>query len=184
MMNSLLRIVIVFYITQLTACEQDWYFELESVNSTTTNPQLAELIVDVIRINRGQYAFSGTFVTNIEFNDTTKVDVDMFYSSSGKDEDYSHAPSKAKNMPFSHFMSFYYKEFLMNNLNSCAENAPKFDKFLPPLPKQSIRMDKCLLTTEGFSNIMENGKYKFLVAIHSPSVGLSIELVAYVEQNE
>ncbi|XP_075167021.1 uncharacterized protein LOC142239129 [Haematobia irritans] len=183
-MTVVKKLCIIFCLIAVAYCEQEWTYELERINSSSSNPKIGEAHMEVERISRGKYAFSGEFLTYKEFDDTTFVDLEMFYSSTGQPKDYQRTPFTEKNRPLSYFMNNYYKEFIMDHLNQCSENVPIFEKFEAPMEKLSIKMKKCDLPTDGFPSKMKGGKYKILFVMRNFEVKIETEIIVEIMERE
>jgi len=84
----------------------------------------------------------------------------MFHSVSGRDEDYHETIYKIPKVTLSNFIDNYYEDFLYNMISDCS-NFPRFKgKFVPPLPKKTYILEKCMMNADNFPHILPSGYYK------------------------
>ncbi|XP_013107549.2 uncharacterized protein LOC106087162 [Stomoxys calcitrans] len=165
--------------------EKNWTYELISVESTSSDPNIADIAVSEKRIRRGLYAFSGFLDFKTDLDDTTTLDLRVYRSSTERDEDYQLTPFVIENEILTNFINFHYKAYIMAAIKDCAPTAPQYDgdyEFEPPFAKIRIDVNECGVPTDGFPNLMEYGMYKIEAYLRN-DIEMFLKIIVRLEQN-
>lgn len=116
------------------------------------------------KISRGVYGIEGYFDVKQDIDDTLFFEAELFRSKLyGPLAYYSKLPMKVANTTLSNLMNEYYKQFVMNTLVNCTDQAPYFeDEFVPPITKRLMEFTQCRVSEEELNFQMNNGYYKFV----------------------
>ncbi|XP_073846828.1 uncharacterized protein isoform X2 [Musca autumnalis] len=159
-------LLIIFRILQMSfAGTQTWTYELLNVTLTSSNLDVLDGDLKVIRISRGSFAISGHFDIKQDIDDSSLVEGVILRRTSATDE-YRPFPFDITNQTFSEAMNKYYKPLVMDSVAECTTNAPVFDEFESPLSKRYVKVDKCQLSTDNMPSHMPEGFYKILIKLH------------------
>jgi len=91
-----------------------------------------------------------------------------YRSSSGEESDYKIIPLSIPKQNYVEFMNNNYKDVVIPNLGGCS-NLVKFeDKFKPPWPKNTYKLEKCVADSDGFPDMVPEGYYKVNFTMSNP----------------
>ncbi|XP_075156198.1 uncharacterized protein LOC142229524 [Haematobia irritans] len=154
---------VIFMTTRIVlALGQSWTYEMKSVETKTSNPDLVDFYnVHVVRVNRGIYALAGYIFYNVDVaeGDTNQVEVKAYRSENGIKE-YKKIPFSVPRQHFYAFMNKFYKDAAMETLSKCSDLPVFEDKMTPPMEKKNFTMDNCIFSQEGLPQYLQEGFYK------------------------
>ncbi|XP_016957849.1 uncharacterized protein LOC108029870 [Drosophila biarmipes] len=145
-----------------------WDYNPISIAGVTSNSSLISFDLKIVRISRGEYGISGTVEWNYDTTDETMVEAIVYRSYSGSESDYSLLPFSIPKQTFYGYLNTYYKNVIMKNFGPCI-NVPQFeDKFIPPWPRRTYIIDKCVFSGDGLPEIVLPGFYKIVFKCFGP----------------
>lgn len=160
--------------------QKTWTYEFTDIVFTTTNPDIVEADLEVVRISRGVFGFSGFVNFKEDLEESVIVEAN-FYRDKYCDKQYEIQPYSVSNTTLPKAMENYYKSYLMDSLKDCATDAPIFEDFEPPLSSRCVVLDKCQISTENLPSHMDDGCYLVSVNMYGNAV-LKIDVFAVVER--
>ncbi|XP_013111988.2 uncharacterized protein LOC106090371 [Stomoxys calcitrans] len=158
-----------------------WTFEIQSVETTTSDPNIIDLELAVERVSRGVYAISGAFdlKTDVVEGDNNQVEALVYRSSDGVEE-YKPIPFKMTRQHVYDAFNGYYKDMLMDTLKDCSDLPVFKDKITPPIEKKLYTLTQCQFTRDGFADHVATGFYK-VVLYGTGECDWGITVIAKVE---
>lgn len=89
----------------------------------------------------------------------------MLTSQSGRKDDYNPTPYKIQPITFVEAMNKYYQDLLYSNIANCS-NLPEIKgKFVPPFPQDHYLFNRCVVSANGYPDILPLGYYKLIFNI-------------------
>ncbi|KAM7347459.1 uncharacterized protein ACRADG_007024 [Cochliomyia hominivorax] len=177
----IIQALTVIFLGGPAAAKKSWTYELTSVNTKSSNPDLLDVTLSVERISRGVFALSGEFTLNFDINegDDTEVEVVSFRSTNG-DGEYKSLPLEMSRRHFYDALNSHYKNVVMETFKDCSD-LPYFEDEAPvPLEKKTYVLEKCQFSQDGIPNHLEMGTYKIILMGYG-LVDWEVELIAEVE---
>ncbi|KAH8331516.1 hypothetical protein KR074_004997, partial [Drosophila pseudoananassae] len=158
-----------------------WQARPISITKTTTDPNYMDLNLKVERFGLGEFAFTGTYFTNIDMDDSVTVELRIYSCYSGNEADYKLTPYSIQPQKFIDYLNTFYKDLLMKNLGDCTD-LPKYeDGYVPPWPKDTFNFTRCTISGEGMPEVVPEGFYKALVILSAlPAVELQFTVILKV----
>ncbi|XP_050743280.1 uncharacterized protein LOC108029979 [Drosophila biarmipes] len=137
-----------------------WTYQPLSIETYSTDDNLLKISAKVDRIGRGDYGISAEIEFKYDVDETTMVEAVAYRSSSGEENDYKIIPLSIPKQNYIEFMNSNYKDVVIPNLSGCSNLITFEDKFEPPFPKDTYKLDKCVADSDGFPDIVPEGYYK------------------------
>ncbi|XP_046803206.1 uncharacterized protein LOC111685264 [Lucilia cuprina] len=162
---KVLNFLFILVLVSAVMYKKDWIYELNEVNTKSSNPDLFNVNVIVERVKRGVFAMSGEFYVNIDITEGDGNDVELksFRSANG-DGNYKSIPLEMSRRHFFEALNSHYKNVVMETFKDCSDLPYFEDKFTPPLEKKAYKLDKCIFSQDGLPNHMETGVYKVILS--------------------
>ncbi|XP_005179482.2 uncharacterized protein LOC101895361 [Musca domestica] len=148
------------------AVGKQYELDILEVEWNTTTPDLIDASLKPVQPSRGVYGVSGfiEFKEDIDM-DNTLAQVKVYYSSTGMN--YQLSPFRVPEQTFATGMNTPYKQYLMDGLAECCENAPFADTFVSPLTKRVMTCENCLFPSENFPPTLRLGYYRLTILLYN-----------------
>ncbi|KAH8320670.1 hypothetical protein KR067_006792, partial [Drosophila pandora] len=158
-----------------------WQARPISISKNTTDPNYMDLNLKIERFGLGEFAFTGTYFTTIEMDESVTVELRIYSCYSGNEADYKLTPYSIQPQKFIDYLNTFYRDLLMKNLGDCTD-LPKYkDGYVPPWPKGTFNFTRCQISGEGMPEVVPEGFYKALVIISTlPAVELQFTVILKV----
>ncbi|XP_065368983.1 uncharacterized protein LOC135961412 [Calliphora vicina] len=159
---------------------QRWTFELIELTSGTSDPDIVDLKLEIVRLGRGKYGFSGFMDIKVDLYDDLKIGGSI-ERSKYRNGPYSKFPMGVENEPLASAVNKFYTLILQPEAEKCCENAPIFkSKFVAPLEKRNVTINNCALSTDNLPNVIMEGYYRLRLTSSGP-VDVFVEALSLVE---
>ncbi|XP_017867666.1 PREDICTED: uncharacterized protein LOC108616756 [Drosophila arizonae] len=159
-------IFVILWLSTSCSGKRNWDAETLFVNSSTSDESLLEYTTEIVRQGREKPTFSAVLDFHYQLDDTTTVEVLIYHSQTGGEDDYKLMPWNVPQKPFSEFIGEYYKDLLYANLGSCSNLAEPGKEI--PWPKITYKFEKCQITGDGMPEIAPEGYYKIFFTATGP----------------
>ncbi|KAH8381886.1 hypothetical protein KR009_000763, partial [Drosophila setifemur] len=158
-----------------------WDVTLLSIKCESTNPSAMNTSLRIERLGRGEFAISGTFFNNIELDKDVIVELRIYRSHSGNEEDYKLTPYSIAPQPFDVYLNTMYRSVLMKTIGDC-HDMPKYENgYDYPFPKGTFNITRCQLTGGGLPEILTPGFYRGEAIIDAhPTVVQTLTLIVRI----
>ncbi|XP_017867667.1 PREDICTED: uncharacterized protein LOC108616757 [Drosophila arizonae] len=151
---------VVICLCHSCAGKRNWDYEPISVHFVTSDASKINVISEVVRVSRYEYAISGNLTVTEDLDETTMIEAICYRSKSGAEDDYSILPFSIPNQPLEDFTKSYYKDILYKSLKHCSNVPPPEEAY--PWPKGVVTFDMCSATGEGLPEYLPEGYYKII----------------------
>ncbi|XP_030246918.1 uncharacterized protein LOC108652710 [Drosophila navojoa] len=142
---------------------RNWDYEPLSVHFVTSDASKINVVSEVVRVGRYDYAISANLTNTEDVDETTMIEALCYRSKSGAEDDYTILPFSIPNQPFKDFAKTYYKDIAYQSLKHCS-NAPTPEEAYP-WPKGVVTFNMCSATGEGLPEYLPEGYYKIIFKI-------------------
>ncbi|XP_075166952.1 uncharacterized protein LOC142239073 [Haematobia irritans] len=167
--------------TPLKVIPKQWTYELIEMTFFTSNSDILGMEYEIERIDRGRYGFSGFLDFKRDFDDNVLVEVTL-QRSKDKSGPFKPMPMKIDNVTLSTAMNMFYKTMIMDAVAECCDNAPVFEgRFVAPLTKRRVQINKCEVSTDGLPDIMLEGYYKLRTTFFADDFSGYLDTLVYIE---
>ncbi|XP_055922601.1 uncharacterized protein LOC129953413 [Eupeodes corollae] len=158
----------------------DWDFNMKRFEYNTSNPEIADFHLRIVRTKSNEYAFNGSFILGVDIDDTVSVWVKLYRSETGSSQyrqtAYSIAPTT-----FYKFMTNIYVKMMQNDLSKCT-NIPVYKKeFNAPLKKGIYYANMCVLGNKNMPTHLQPGHYRITAELSSQVLNANLFMSGYVE---
>ncbi|KAM7348508.1 uncharacterized protein ACRADG_007789 [Cochliomyia hominivorax] len=183
MLIKLFVILFLFTIIKAVPDKKTWTYELTSVTTKSSDPDLLDITFIVERISRGVFALSGGFNVNMDVEEGDENEIELTsYRSANHDGNYKSIPLEMSRRHFYDAFNTHYKTVVMETFKDCSD-MPYFEDTMPiPIEKKNYVLNKCRISQEGMPNHLEIGTYKLLLTGYG-AVEWEIEIIAGVEES-
>ncbi|XP_022218384.1 uncharacterized protein LOC111071389 [Drosophila obscura] len=169
MLFKAIKICLLLVLLQGTVGEKKWEYEPMSVDTYSTDESQLKIESKIDRINRGEFGLTFTLDWKYDVDETTMVEATAYSSNSGAESDYKLLPWSIPKQPYFDYLDTYYKDVLIKNLGHCS-NLPQFkEKFQPPWPKKTYKLEKCIFNGDGLPEVVPPSFYKVIFKISGPN---------------
>ncbi|XP_061395981.1 uncharacterized protein LOC133331613 [Musca vetustissima] len=159
-----------------------WDFELINVDYYASNPELADIELNVQRIDRGRYGCSGFIDFKVDINEEDVRLEFILQRSQFKSGPFTTMPMKIDNETLTTALNVFYKNIIMEDAQECCENAPYFNgTFKGPLTKRRVTLNQCSISSEKLPSYMMDGYYITRTSVYAKDWYGYLETLAYVE---
>ncbi|KAM7344646.1 uncharacterized protein ACRADG_011289 [Cochliomyia hominivorax] len=174
-------LLIMCFSWQIVDSKKSWTYEFTDIKTTTTNADLFEAELEIVRVARGIFGFSGYVNIKEDLDDSVIVEAN-FYRDKYCDEDYEIQPYSVSNTSLTSAMNDFYKPYVMDGLEECATDAPFFEEFVAPLTKRCLVMNECKMSNENLPSHMDDGCYLVSINLYAQTAVATINVYAVVEK--
>lgn len=102
---------------------------------------------------------------NFDTDDQTEVNLSIYHSQSGRNDDYRETPYGIKKMKFTDAVNNVYDEMLYKNAHECSNLKKINGDFVPPFPRGKYWFHQCRGNTSGCPDVLPIGYYKVVLTI-------------------
>ncbi|XP_075169646.1 uncharacterized protein LOC142241737 [Haematobia irritans] len=160
------KLTLIFFVLRLMAArtkEPSWTYDLISLKSENSIPDVMTIDLAVKQVSRGTYRAVGTVEILQDLDDDFQVESQLFYSSTGMPNSYVRCAISIQKSTLSVFINEFFSKMVMNQLRNCTNDALYFENtFRPPLTKRIIKFDNCWASNEDLPSHMRSGYYEVL----------------------
>ncbi|XP_073838540.1 uncharacterized protein [Musca autumnalis] len=154
---------------------KQYELDILEVEWNTTTPDLVDVKLKPVQPTRGVYGVSGY----IEFKDDIDMDktlaqVKIYYSSNGIS--FQLSPFRIPEQALTTGMNGPYKQYLMDGMVDCCENAPLSDTFATPLTKRVMKCENCLFPSDNLPPTLRLGYYRLVILLYN-DLDLSLSIL-------
>ncbi|XP_022218383.1 uncharacterized protein LOC111071388 [Drosophila obscura] len=154
---------VLLLIAQSCNSARKWDYEPMSITGHSSDESMLKIEPKIDRIKRGEFAISATIYFNYLLDDKVMVEALCYRSSTGQESDYKLTPFNIPKQPYEEFLNTHYKDMVIKNLGNCS-NLPQFkDKFVPPWPQKTYKLENCVADSDGFPEVLPLGFYKIML---------------------
>ncbi|BFG03213.1 uncharacterized protein DMAD_02519 [Drosophila madeirensis] len=167
-LHSFSGLWVLLLIAQSCNSARKWDYEPVSITTHSSDESMLKIEAKIDRVKRGEFAISATIDFNYAIDDTVMIEAVAYRSSTGQESDYKLVPFNIQKQTYEEFLNTHYKDMVIQNLGSCSD-LPQFeDKFVPPWPQKTYKLDKCVADNDGFPEVLPLGFYKIVLSITGP----------------
>ncbi|XP_017835540.1 uncharacterized protein LOC108594913 [Drosophila busckii] len=160
LIKSLFVLLVLF---QHCICKPQWEYEPISIVSQTSDPNKLNLESEVVRINRGEYAFSGELFWNFDADETTMVESMGYRSNTGNEEDYKLLPMGIPKQTYQEYLENFYEKMLYLNVKNCSKLPEPENAW--PWARGTYTFKNCVATGDGLPDVTPEGYYKVVFMV-------------------
>ncbi|XP_017835537.1 uncharacterized protein LOC108594911 [Drosophila busckii] len=158
--KSMLLLIALF---EDCTCKRQWEYEPISIVAQTSDRSKLNLEAEVVRVKRGEYAFTGVLYWNYDADETTLVECNAYRSNTGEEADYRRLPLNIPKQTFKQYLDAFYTTTVFLNTRNCS-GLPHPDNVWP-WAKQTYRFENCGAAADGMPDLMPEGYYKILFLV-------------------